>query len=92
MPEASGVWGRGRPRSWCPPTARTVKTCLRRHENFLVLWRYDTLSEAYAALETWMSANGLKPAGDAWEVYLTDPGEVPDQADWQTEINWPVSE
>ena len=39
-----------------------------------------------------MSANGLKPAGDAWEVYLTDPGEVPDQAGWQTESNWPVSE
>ena len=57
-----------------------------------MLWRYDTLSEAYAALETWISANGLKPVGDAWEVYLTDPGEVPDQADWQTEINWPVSE
>ena len=53
---------------------------------------YDTLTEAYAALEKWMAGNGVKPAGDAWEVYLTDPGEVPDQADWQTEINWPVTE
>ena len=52
---------------------------------------YDTLTDAYAAVETWMSENGLKAAGDPWEVYLTDPGEVPNQADWKTEVNWPVS-
>ena len=53
---------------------------------------YDTLSEAYAAMEQWMSENGLKSGGDPWEVYVTDPGEVPNQADWKTEINCPVAE
>lgn len=52
---------------------------------------YDTLNEAYTALEKWIAENELKPAGDPWEVYLTDPGEVPDPANWQTEVNWPVS-
>ena len=52
---------------------------------------YDSLSEAYTALEKWIAESDSEPAGDPWEVYLTDPGEVPNPADWQTQINWPVS-
>jgi AraC family transcriptional regulator len=51
---------------------------------------YTTLQEAYAALETWMEAQGLAPAGAPWEAYITDPGEVPDPKDWKTEVFWPV--
>lgn len=52
---------------------------------------YDTLRETYAALETWMSDEGLTPSEGPWEVYLTDPGEVPDPAEWRTQIVWPVA-
>lgn len=52
---------------------------------------YDTLGEAHAAVDRWIAANGHSAAGAPWEVYLTDPGEVPDPADWQTEVIWPVA-
>lgn len=51
---------------------------------------YDTLGDSHMALERWMAANGWQPAGAPWEVYLTDPGEVPDPKDWETQILWPV--
>ncbi len=52
---------------------------------------YDTLGEAHVAIERWIDAEGAKVAGAPWEVYLTDPGEVPDPADWQTEVLWPIN-
>jgi AraC family transcriptional regulator len=52
---------------------------------------YETLSDAYAALETWMDANGLRPAGAPWEDYITDPAEFPNPGDWRTEVCWPVA-
>jgi AraC family transcriptional regulator len=52
---------------------------------------YETLSEAYAALETWMESNALQPAGPPWEDYITDPAEFPDPKDWRTEVCWPVA-
>lgn len=52
---------------------------------------YDQLGETYAAMERWMEANGLRPAGAPWESYVTDPAEHPDAADWRTEIVWPVA-
>jgi AraC family transcriptional regulator len=51
---------------------------------------YETLSEAYAALESWMESNGLPAAGPPWESYITDPAEFPDPKDWKTEVCWPV--
>jgi AraC family transcriptional regulator len=52
---------------------------------------YDTLQETYAAMEIWIEERGLKPAAACWEIYITDPGQVPDPKDWRTEIYWPVS-
>lgn len=51
---------------------------------------YETLHEAYAALETWMEAHGHPPAGAPWESYITDPAEHPDPKDWKTEVCWPI--
>ncbi len=51
---------------------------------------YDRLSDAYAAIEQWMEAQGLMPSGPPWESYLTDPAEYPDPKDWKTEVCWPV--
>lgn len=52
---------------------------------------YDKLSEAYAAIEQWMDAEGLAAAGAPWESYVNDPAEHPDPKDWKTEIFWPVA-
>ena len=51
---------------------------------------YDRLGEAHAALQDWMAAEGLEPAGGPWESYINDPGEHPDPKDWKTEVFWPV--
>lgn len=52
---------------------------------------YDSLPETYAALERWIEAQGRRPAGAPWEVYVTDPGDHPDPADWRTEVCWPLA-
>ena len=51
---------------------------------------YDTLGDAHVALDRWMADNGRSPASAPWEIYLTDPAEVPDPADWRTQIMWPL--
>jgi len=52
---------------------------------------YDKLTEAHAALQQWIEAEGLTPAGAPWEVYTTDPADYPDPKDWKTEIFWPIA-
>jgi AraC family transcriptional regulator len=52
---------------------------------------YDKLPDAHAALEAWIEAEGLTPAGAPWESYVTDPGDYPDPKDWKTELFWPVA-
>jgi len=51
---------------------------------------YDQLTEAYAALERWIEANGFRIGGAPWESYITDPADHPDPADWRTEVYWPL--
>ena len=52
---------------------------------------YETLSDAYGALEAWIEANGFTAAGAPWECYITDPAEHPDPKDWKTAVHWPVA-
>ncbi|MEM9775370.1 MAG: helix-turn-helix domain-containing protein [Chloroflexota bacterium] len=51
---------------------------------------YDTLNLGHEAVQEWMIENNLEAAGPPWEVYITDPGEVPDPAEWLTEIIHPL--
>jgi AraC family transcriptional regulator len=51
---------------------------------------YDRLNEAHAAVQIWIEQNGLRAAGAPWEIYVTDPAEVPDPAEWRTAIFWPL--
>ncbi len=50
---------------------------------------YEQMASAYEALASWVASHGSEPAGDPWEVYLTDPGSEPDPAAWRTEIIQP---
>jgi len=53
---------------------------------------YDSLPEAHAALEGWLESRDLRAAGAVWEVYVTDPGQVPDPSEWKTEVICPLAE
>jgi effector-binding domain-containing protein len=51
---------------------------------------YREIGGAYTALQKWMTDNGLRPVGMMREVYLNDPGEVP-ESELLTEVDWPVA-
>lgn len=51
---------------------------------------YDALPGSYQQIEKWMRDQGLSAAGAPRETYLTDPGDHPDPATWETEIVQPV--
>ncbi len=51
---------------------------------------YDQLGKAHEALCAWASANGREIAGAAWDLYITDPGQLPDPKDWQTLVYLPI--
>ena len=51
---------------------------------------YDGLGDAHAAVEQWIHEQGHTSAGALREIYVTDPGEVPNPDDWQTQIVWPL--
>lgn len=53
---------------------------------------YESLADAYAAIEEWMAAQGKHSAGPPWESYITDPADFPDPKDWKTEVLWPLAE
>lgn len=47
---------------------------------------YSGLKTVYDALMAQMASDGLRMAGPAWEVYLNDPDQTPEQ-DLETRIN-----
>jgi effector-binding domain-containing protein len=53
---------------------------------------YDNLSEAYAQAKSYMVKNGIQehPTAHTFEVYVTDPTEVANPANYVTEIYIPV--
>ncbi len=52
---------------------------------------YEKLSEAHAAIQQWIEAQGLLAAGAPWETYTTDPADYPDPQDWKTDVFWPLA-
>ena len=52
---------------------------------------YETLPEAYEAIETWTADHGLASAGPMWEIYWSDPQVEPDPEHWCTQMMWPVA-
>jgi len=51
---------------------------------------YSAIGEAYGALQAWMAANGKYPGAPAREVYLNEPGAVPD-GELLTEVDWAIA-
>jgi AraC family transcriptional regulator len=52
---------------------------------------YEKLSEAHAAIQHWIEAQGRLAAGPPWETYTTDPADYPDPQDWKTDVFWPLA-
>jgi effector-binding domain-containing protein len=40
---------------------------------------YSAISQAYEALEKWVQENGYQTSGTAYEMYIDDPGMVPEE-------------
>jgi AraC family transcriptional regulator len=53
---------------------------------------YDSLGQTHAAIERWIADHGHAVVGAPWEVYVTDPGEQPNPAEWRTEVLYPIRE
>jgi len=51
---------------------------------------YETLGDAHLALDKWMHDQDIIPTSPPWEVYITDPTEVSDPADWVTHLYQPI--
>jgi len=49
------------------------------------------VDRTYAALGTYAAVNGRDGTGPVRELYLTNPLDTPDAAQWQTEICWPLA-
>jgi AraC family transcriptional regulator len=48
---------------------------------------YDSLDKTHAILDSWIDENGRTADAVRYEVYLTDPGQYPDPAEWRTEVS-----
>lgn len=51
---------------------------------------YESTEASHIRLNEWMAENNREAAGPPFEVYVTDPGEEPDPAKWQTDIYYPL--
>jgi DNA-binding transcriptional MerR regulator len=81
-PVEAGVEGGGR------IEAVTMPACVAI--SYLHRGPYEELHHSHMALHELLAEHHVEPAGDAREVYLTDPAEVPDPADWETLVQFPV--
>lgn len=50
---------------------------------------YEAMGSAYDALTSWVRARGGDIAGDAWEIYFSDPEVERDPATWRTGVVQP---
>lgn len=50
---------------------------------------YDTLTDAFRDLSSWIAQHGERAAGSPWESYLSDAGQVAPQ-NVHTQVYWPI--
>ncbi len=51
---------------------------------------YEGLAAAWGDFGQWLNANGLTPAPDLYECYLTGPDSAPNPAAWRTQLTRPL--
>ncbi len=51
---------------------------------------YDQMNDAYAAMISWIGANGYKLNGPMFNIYLVSPAQTQNPAEYVTEICFPV--
>jgi effector-binding domain-containing protein len=86
IPVAPGVHGPVPTAAGRELTDRTVETM--EVASLVHTGPYDTLGEAYGAMQTWMGEHGYEAAGPPQEIYLSGPDEPGPPV---TEIRWPVT-
>lgn len=52
---------------------------------------YGGLGAAWAELGKWITENGHTPAENLWEFYVSGPDTSSDPAQWETELNRPLT-
>jgi effector-binding domain-containing protein len=82
VPVATPVAAAGRVKSGQLPAATVARTVYRGP--------YEGLGPAWCEFETWIKANGHKPAPNLWECYVAGPESSPDPTAWRTELNRPL--
>lgn len=78
------------------PFAGAAEVVGREEPAMTVAWTmhrgpYEELGPAYEAVTDWIQEHGHEIVGPPREIYLTDPSETPDPADYVTEIRFPIS-
>jgi AraC family transcriptional regulator len=53
---------------------------------------YEHLPRTYGLVQKWIERHGYARSGAPWEVYLTDPAQVPDETQWETRVVFPVAD
>jgi len=67
------------------PKMKALKTTLKGN--------YSNLSEAWKTTLTYIAENSIEQSQlNPFEIYMTDPGDFPNPADWITEIYIPIKE
>jgi effector-binding domain-containing protein len=51
---------------------------------------FEGLARSYDELVRWAASAGHTLGDAMWESYLSDPSAVPDPANWQTLLTWPL--
>ena len=56
----------------------------------LLIGSYESISDRYSEIYTWVDENGYVPAGPLMEIYLVHPGSDVPPEQYETEVHVPV--
>lgn len=76
------------------PTGRVAASQLPAATVARTIYRgpYEGLGAAWGEFGHWVTSQGHKPAANLWERYVSGPESGPDPANWQTELNQPLTD
>jgi len=74
------------------PPLKTIKTTNFRSLSGIHHGSYEKISLSYSYLSTYAANQKISLTGEAWEIYLTNPQLEQNQANWKTQILFPIKE